>query len=315
MNLSVGSVNASTHRLPSIYSHSGCPFQYRKVPGRGCMGQQGKKRRCESSLRASAVSFDVANSASQLFEHVASTVTEPHPGWLTGAVLNSGVFGFGYKVLRKGLSPLGIANAWFLGASVFSAFGLGGYILVCLYFILGTLVTKLKIKQKQQEGIAEAKSGERGPASVWGSGIAGIACALLALYTGQYEMLQVGFVASFASKLCDTVSSEIGKAYGRTTYLATTFKTVPRGTEGAVSLEGTLAGLGAALGFAAVAYAANQVSLSGAGIVVGAALLANFFESYLGAALQGRMEWLSNDLVNMVQISLAAAMAIGASTL
>lgn len=49
------------------------------------------------------------------------------------------------------------------------------------------------------------------------------------------------------------------QAYGRTAYLATSFKTVPRGTEGAVSLEGSLAGVAAALGFAAVALAVGQV--------------------------------------------------------
>jgi len=59
--------------------------------------------------------------------------------------------------------------------------------------------------------------------------------------------------------LGETISLAVLQAYGRTTYLATTFKSVPRGTEGAVSLEGSLAGLGAALGFAAVAVLVGQV--------------------------------------------------------
>ncbi len=70
---------------------------------------------------------------------------------------------------------------------------------------------------------------------MWGSGAAGILCAALALLTNDtglwqascqaaavcfircYQqqtdapVIQVGFVASFASKLSDTVSSEIGK--------------------------------------------------------------------------------------------------------
>jgi uncharacterized membrane protein len=89
-----------------------------------------------------------------------------HPGFLTGAVCTSGVFTLGYKVLRKGLTRVGVAHAWFLGASVYAAFGLGGFSLVCLYFIFGTLVTKLKLEQKQREGIAEARSGQRGPVRV-----------------------------------------------------------------------------------------------------------------------------------------------------
>lgn len=53
------------------------------------------------------------------------------------------------------------------------------------------------------------------------------------------------------------------QAYGKTTYLVTTLQRVPRGTEGAVSLEGTLAGLGAALAFSAVAMLVGQVGGGG----------------------------------------------------
>lgn len=49
------------------------------------------------------------------------------------------------------------------------------------------------------------------------------------------------------------------QAYGQTTYLITTLRRVPRGTEGAVSTEGTLAGAGAALAFAVLAAAIGQV--------------------------------------------------------
>lgn len=70
----------------------------------------------------------------------------------------------------------------------------------------------------------------------------------------------MGFVASFASKLADTTSSEIGKAYGRTTYLVTTLQRVPRGTEGAVSAEGTAAGVAAAAVVAGMAVALGQAS-------------------------------------------------------
>lgn len=174
---------------------------------------------------------------------------------------------------------------------------------------------------------------------------------------------QVGFAASFASKLADTTSSEIGKAYGQTTFLVTTLQRVPRGTEGAVSAEGTAAGVVAAAAVAGMAVALGQASAvalcsgsalrsavrkanargavpqftlsemqlipiirqpaapnlpprlpqvdgRGALAVTGAAALANLFESWLGATAQGKVEWLSNDLVNVLQISLAAALAM-----
>ena len=49
----------------------------------------------------------------------------------------------------------------------------------------------------------------------------------------------------------DQMFTEIGKAYGYNCFLITTLKPVPRGTEGAVSVEGTLAGVGGSLIIAA----------------------------------------------------------------
>ena len=65
----------------------------------------------------------------------------PHPGLTYGAACNSIVFSLGFKVLRKGLTVEGIAHAWALGAGTWAAFGPAGFALVCLYFILGTLVS------------------------------------------------------------------------------------------------------------------------------------------------------------------------------
>lgn len=45
-------------------------------------------------------------------------------------------------------------------------------------------------------------------------------------------------------------------------------------------------------------------------VVAGAAVIANLFESYLGAALQGKALWMSNDIVNGIQICVAACIAL-----
>lgn len=84
------------------------------------------------------------------------------PGLFTGAIINTLVYIFGIKVLLKGLTWPGVLSSWFLGTLSYSAFGPGAYSIVCLYFIAGSLVTKLKLEQKQKEGIAEARSGRRG---------------------------------------------------------------------------------------------------------------------------------------------------------
>jgi uncharacterized membrane protein len=50
------------------------------------------------------------------------------------------VFTLGLPVLLSGLTPAGIAHSWLLGTAIFSAFGGRGYLLICLYFVIGSLV-------------------------------------------------------------------------------------------------------------------------------------------------------------------------------
>mmetsp|Transcript_40179 Transcript_40179/g.85800 ORF Transcript_40179/g.85800 Transcript_40179/m.85800 type:complete len:360 (-) Transcript_40179:42-1121(-) len=237
--------------------------------------------------------------------------------------INSAVFLLGYKVLSSGLSNAAVVHSWFLGTACLAAFQVQGYALVCLYFVVGTLATKIGKRTKMAEGTYERNEGKRTPASVWGSGFAGCACAIFALLLGAFSppgppldqaqsLLRVGFVASFASKLSDTVASEIGKAFGRTTVLITNLRRVPRGTDGAVSLEGTAAGLAASAVYAGVALSLGQVDLAGAAACVFAAFVANNLESVLGATLQQSTAFLTNDIVNCLQITAASLISIAA---
>ena len=261
-----------------------------------------------------------------------SSFTSPSPGLAAGIIANTVVYILGNRVLLKGLSLDGFVSSYFLGCVSYAAFGPVGYVIVCLYFLIGSYVTKLKMDVKLKEGTAEARGGRRGIGSVLGSGVAGMACAVLALILTGYpsyvpgtsgehvgpladnlfHTLQVGFAASFCSKLSDTVSSEIGKAYGKTTYLATSFQKVPRGTEGAVSVEGTLAGVVASLVLGVCAAAGGLLDGTGLVCVIAASFVANYFESLLGAGIQrgGGVRWLTNDVVNMLQISVASVVAM-----
>lgn len=226
------------------------------------------------------------------------------------------IFVLGSPILVLGLSVSGIGAALLLGILTWRAFGSSGYLLVATYFLIGTAVTKLKITQKEAQGIAEKKRGRRGPGSVIGSSAAGCVCSLLSVFgvggIAYAGVWQLGFVASFCTKLSDTVSSEIGKAYGKTTYLVTSLKVVPRGTEGAVSVEGTIAGLLASILLAGVGYIMGEVNISQAVICVVASQIANFGESLIGASIQDKegFQWLNNDLVNVINISIGSILAI-----
>jgi uncharacterized protein (TIGR00297 family) len=124
-------------------------------------------------------------------------------------------------------------------------------------------------------------------------------------------LLLLAFAASFSAKLADTWGSEIGKRWGRHTVLITTLKPVPPGTEGAVSLEGTAASLAGALLMALVALALGLIDGPGALLLVSlVGLAATLLESLIGATLQQRWPWLSNELVNGLQTLVAALLAL-----
>ncbi|XP_022942915.1 protein VTE6, chloroplastic [Cucurbita moschata] len=236
--------------------------------------------------------------------------------WQSALLSNLLIFVVGLPILVTGLSVSGIASAFLLGTLTWRAFGPSGFLLVATYFIIGTAATKVKMAQKEAQGVAEKRKGRRGPSSVIGSSAAGCVCAFLMINKvgGQTfaQLWRLGFVASFCTKLSDTVSSEIGKAYGRITYLVTTFKVVPRGTEGAVSLEGTFAGLLAAIALAFVGYLLGDVTAPEAIVCAIASQIANLGESIIGAVFQGKegFRWLNNDVVNVINISIGSILAM-----
>ena len=71
--------------------------------------------------------------------------------------------------------------------------------------------------------------------------------------------------------------------------------------------------MGAAVGFSLLAGMVGVVpwGWAGVGSVVVAAVVANYLESVAGAVWQDSIPWLTNDVVNMIQISGAALMAMG----
>jgi len=150
-----------------------------------------------------------------------------------------------------------------------------------------------------------------GPENVWGS--AGVPLLLtFPLYlnsTPLHPVLPLAILGTFATKLSDTFASEIGKAYGKTTFLITTFRRVPPGTEGAVSLEGTVGGiLGALVMTLCGAVLGTVTSYKVAGVVMLSAFLATSVESVIGATVQeGR---LSNEMVNFIMCVIGAGFNI-----
>ena len=94
--------------------------------------------------------------------------------------------------------------------------------------------------------------------------------------------------------------------------MVTNFKVVPRGTEGAVSVEGTIAGFLASVLLASIACLMGEIDARKAVICVIASQIANLGESIIGAALQDKegFRWLTNDAVNVINISVGSILAV-----
>ncbi len=206
-----------------------------------------------------------------------------------------------------------------------------------MYLFLGQAVTKVGFEEKEALGIAEGRGGRRGPENVWGSALTGAMCAAAAaraLVAGgsggvvpcastsfglSTDLWLLGYVASLSTKLADTFASEIGKAYGKTTFLITTLKPVPRGTEGAVSIEGTVASVIGGLLLSVYAYGVAGLLRSPGGVAIStlAAFVATMVESLIGATLQGRegSRWLTNEVVNFFNTLIGAFLAMSLGVL
>ena len=232
--------------------------------------------------------------------------------WLIAILLNSFLIAIAWIVPKKLLTPLGYINAWLLGVLVWGTLGWQGYAVVMFYFLVGSAVTKIGMAEKEAAGIAEKRSGMRGPENVWGSALTATICALMTVLVNSpfQELLILGYVASFATKLSDTSASEVGKAYGKSTFLITTFKPVPRGTEGAISLEGTVAGIIASIAIAIIGYLVGMINLVGIVYCILAAFIATNIESLIGATLQERWQFLTNEVVNFINTTIGAIIAI-----
>lgn len=240
--------------------------------------------------------------------------------WLVAVALNALLLAIAWFLPKKLLTPAGYLHAWVLGVLIWGCLGWRGYTVVMVYFLAGTAVTRIGKAQKEAAGIAEKRSGVRGPENVWGSALTATACALgvLLINSGLLSVISetwialfnLGYVASFATKLSDTTASEVGKAYGKRTFLITTLQPVPAGTEGAVSLEGTLAGVLGSVVIAAVGWGVGMMTPLGVLLCLIAAFIATNLESVIGAAFQEDFSWLTNEVVNIINTTIGAIAAI-----
>jgi uncharacterized protein (TIGR00297 family) len=229
------------------------------------------------------------------------------PRLVPALVLNAMVASAGY--LARTVTAAGALTGALVGIAVQVGTGWPGWVLLFASFAAATIATFAGFRRKTAAGIAESRGGRRGPGNaIANTGIAAWA-ALLSLGADHPPLAVLAMVAALVTSSSDSVASEIGKAWGKTTWLLIGGRRVQPGTPGAVSAEGTLAGIGAAMLLSMLAAALGLIPMRWTAAVVVAATAAAFVEGALGATFEARGT-LNNDALNLINSALGAALAV-----
>jgi uncharacterized protein (TIGR00297 family) len=200
----------------------------------------------------------------------------------------------------------GALGGFVVGTAIYVSLGPQGFAILAFFVVGGSLLTRLGYGRKRRSGTAEAAGGRRGARNALANCGVAVACALLYALTSS-DALAAAFVASLGAAFADTTESEVGQLYGRGPRLITTLEEVPPGTDGAISLAGTLAGIAVAALTAALGLALGLVHGPASMLIVAlAAFLGTVVDSLVGA-LAPRV---GNELTNFLCTLVAAALVV-----
>lgn len=159
---------------------------------------------------------------------------------------------------------------------------------------------------------------------VWSNGFWFTLWIIIWFITKEKAFLIAG-VASMASSTADTWASEIGAHYTKgTTWLVNNFEKVKPGTDGAISVLGTMASLLGAMFIAVIFWLVDgEITLITGLVVIIAGLSGSMVDSWIGATLQGielkawlrkifaeRISYVDNNMVNWMASGSASLIAL-----
>lgn len=205
---------------------------------------------------------------------------------------------------RKSLDLFGSAVMIIMGIVIIFSAGVNWLLLIVLFLVMSLLATKYSKKYKRSLGQFE---GRRTSKNVISNGV--VAC-FMAAFGGYYLPFVGGFIGAIATATADTLGSEIG-VLDPHPRLITTFQSVDPGTNGAVSVLGTVIGIigAAVIGIVAFLLGIVPSPLSAIAVSVISGFIGCFTDSILGALFENR-GMITNEHVNLMATIVGAIVGI-----
>ncbi len=222
-----------------------------------------------------------------------------------GLCLAFAFFAWGMRAVTAGAALTGVG----LSVVLCLAAGPAALIPIVTVFLLTLVTTRIGRRKKERLGTSERRHGRGSVQILANVGVAAI-CAAPLIYVGHARyLLLAGASAALAEAAGDTVSSELGQAFGGSPRLISTFRRAAPGQDGAITLVGTLFSLGAVILVCIACESANLLLPQFYWTVLSAGFLGTVVDSLLGATIE-RPGRLGNDSVNFSSTAFSAALAI-----
>ncbi len=213
-----------------------------------------------------------------------------------------------FALLARSLRGVSLSGA-VVGAAaclaLFAGAGPAGFAVLGVLFLLTWLSTRVGHHRKHELGLAEHVEGRGGWQVSANLAVAAFGSILFGAAGNSSWLIAV--VSALAEAATDTVASEIGQGRTRTARLITTWKVVPAGTDGGITLVGSLAGLAASLVIALTATFAGMIPRIHIWIPVATGFTGMLADSILGDLCQ-RRGWINNETVNVCGTLIAAVL-------
>ena len=213
----------------------------------------------------------------------------------------------------KLLTVNGCLGAAAVGFVIGALGGVDWLALLILFALAGFAATKAGFTKKREMGVQEGKHGERGMKNILGVAIPALIMAVLNGLLPQYTTeFTIGYIATIAVAAADTAGSELG-VRDPNVWLITTFKRTEPGTNGGISVKGTLISLAASVFVSLIGYAILTLGMD---MLVVIPMICGFIgcmlDSLVGATLEdgGYVSKYDNNCITGIAGGLLAALMV-----